>query len=374
MPTSHRFIFFTLGAALALVGCTNESMATGDRDEARMLTQSSADLGRDLCELFEWYGDEVCDEFCPRPDPDCAASCTSIDDCAPIMCIRAPCPINDCIDGACQLRSRGERCTPPGLLDCAFGTEVDEFGCDVCAAPPECSPVLCELFCPYGFESGDDGCAICRCAGPPGGEMCAADTDCPQPFCLPGGPCPHNVCVDGECVSEERAECVADLDCPMPSCLPGGPCPDIRCVEGECTDVTDRECVVDDDCPRPMCLPGGPCPSPVCTDAGMCELRSTGSACESSADCPRGDYCAGDCTGMGSCQTRPVEICTAVITPYCGCDGVTRYSSSGCVYDRYDHRGECSAPPDCRDSGCGGGEYCSYCWGTWACIPDGAVC
>lgn len=30
-----------------------------------------ADDGADLCELFDWYGDGVCDDFCPRPDPDC---------------------------------------------------------------------------------------------------------------------------------------------------------------------------------------------------------------------------------------------------------------------------------------------------------------
>ncbi len=30
--------------------------------------------------------------------------------------------------------------------------------------------------------------------------------------------------------------------------------------------------------------------------------------------------------------------------------------------------------PDCRTTGCGTGQYCSYCWTKFQCIPDGAVC
>lgn len=31
-------------------------------------------------------------------------------------------------------------------------------------------------------------------------------------------------------------------------------------------------------------------------------------------------------------------------------------------------------PSDCRDDGCGDGDECQYCWGSWQCIPEGAVC
>jgi len=31
-------------------------------------------------------------------------------------------------------------------------------------------------------------------------------------------------------------------------------------------------------------------------------------------------------------------------------------------------------PADCRTTGCSSGQYCSFCWGSYACIPDGAVC
>lgn len=33
-----------------------------------------------------------------------------------------------------------------------------------------------------------------------------------------------------------------------------------------------------------------------------------------------------------------------------------------------------NAPVDCRQTGCGAGRWCSYCWGSWACIPEGAMC
>ncbi len=36
--------------------------------------------------------------------------------------------------------------------------------------------------------------------------------------------------------------------------------------------------------------------------------------------------------------------------------------------------GMCVAQTDCRAGGCGNGQYCSYCWGSFQCIPDGALC
>jgi hypothetical protein len=35
---------------------------------------------------------------------------------------------------------------------------------------------------------------------------------------------------------------------------------------------------------------------------------------------------------------------------------------------------ECLSQFDCRATGCAEGSYCSYCWISWECIPDGAVC
>ena len=32
--------------------------------------------------------------------------------------------------------------------------------------PGECEPVMCDLYCKYGFASGPDGCQICECRDP----------------------------------------------------------------------------------------------------------------------------------------------------------------------------------------------------------------
>jgi hypothetical protein len=42
-----------------------------------------------------------------------------------------------------------------------------------------------------------------------------------------------------------------------------------------------------------------------------------------------------------------------------------------------DGPGKCEKAPepkDCRADGCGAGKYCSFCWGNYACIPNGAMC
>jgi hypothetical protein len=46
----------------------------------------------------------------------------------------------------------------------------------------------------------------------------------------------------------------------------------------------------------------------------------------------------------------------------------------GCGWTPTPELDECLSKFDCRSEGCGDGEYCTYCWVNWACIPEGAVC
>jgi hypothetical protein len=39
-----------------------------------------------------------------------------------------------------------------------------------------------------------------------------------------------------------------------------------------------------------------------------------------------------------------------------------------------DAPGKCEVANDCRATGCDAGKYCSFCWGSYACIPKGAMC
>lgn len=68
-----------------LVACSNPGSDEPTKDEAREVG-GGADLGLDYCEDFGWYGDGICDDFCPRTDvDDCGVE--SIDGEGPTLCV-----------------------------------------------------------------------------------------------------------------------------------------------------------------------------------------------------------------------------------------------------------------------------------------------
>lgn len=59
-----------------LTACGGEDLQSTGEDPEPMSKEEAANLPKsdsllDICEVYEWYGDGVCDEFCPQPDPDC---------------------------------------------------------------------------------------------------------------------------------------------------------------------------------------------------------------------------------------------------------------------------------------------------------------
>jgi hypothetical protein len=63
----NKAVFFS--SILVAGACANQ-MEHLTKDQVRGL--GKADNGVDYCQLNGWYGDGVCDDFCPKRDPDCA--------------------------------------------------------------------------------------------------------------------------------------------------------------------------------------------------------------------------------------------------------------------------------------------------------------
>ncbi|MBA2542203.1 MAG: hypothetical protein H0V17_21360 [Deltaproteobacteria bacterium] len=71
----NRFAFASL---LLVTACTNQassSLPELTKDDVRALGDKGDHI--DYCELYDWYGDGICDDFCQNPDPDCASACTA---------------------------------------------------------------------------------------------------------------------------------------------------------------------------------------------------------------------------------------------------------------------------------------------------------
>src|SRR5262245_7342749 len=64
-------------SVLALVaGCAADSPDLITKEHA---AAGKADATYDVCAAYGWYGDGVCDTFCPDPDPDCCTTFAETD-------------------------------------------------------------------------------------------------------------------------------------------------------------------------------------------------------------------------------------------------------------------------------------------------------
>ncbi|HSN82196.1 MAG TPA: hypothetical protein VLS88_06430 [Polyangiales bacterium] len=238
----------------------------------------------------------------------------------------------------------------------------------------------------------------------PPGHYCERFTSVPDDAADPSIPAPvPGVCVD-LCA---LIDCLPGYVCEAGQCIPVGDCP----VETHIVNF-DGECV-------PKCY--GP---EQCGDEQRCNASEV---CRPDPACPECDVCVGWCVPpSGDCRTNGCEegwtcdycqtpdggaewICLSPEAGAClppqecrptGCNGeicANQDVASPCValpeFACYQQLGRCELQPwgqcgwtptpeldaclsefDCRAMGCSEGDYCTYCWFSWECIPEGAVC
>lgn len=82
-----KLLALTATTLIALSAACSVQDASEPTDPAKMTKEQAQKLsgkadGFDWCEALDWYGDGICDAWCPQPDPDCGGdpepSCASI--------------------------------------------------------------------------------------------------------------------------------------------------------------------------------------------------------------------------------------------------------------------------------------------------------
>jgi hypothetical protein len=284
-----------------------------------------------------------------------------------------------CLDGTCP---RGASCRAPecGPTErCARVCDADD-PTRACEADEDCGTVNTSCCCPryeaanvdylddLSPECGHDViCPAVMCAAPRSVEAACVENRCalqevPNACELAGGDCrPGFVSGCGPGMEPSALGCGAvfiETTCCVPVEEPeprfcggiaGFPCPEgLACVDdprdscdpahggADCSGI----CVEPE--PEPRCVVGG-CSGQICTEEGGPGIIST-------------------------CEWIPEYACYDSAT-------CARQPSGDCGWTQTDELRECiERSRDCRTTGCAEGRWCSYCWGHYACIPDGALC
>jgi len=251
-----------------------------------------------------------------------------------------------CCDGDCTDNCDNGNCIQcPNVdpADCDHGTELDDNGCTVCKAAPDCQPVVCTLYCPNGFATDADGCEVCECA----------QEDCPTVQCA-------NDCPNGYVVDEQGCQ---TCDCKPPVCEPVDPdCTSDPACTVQNVDGCDTCVCASDQCPRMFC--NNDCPNgykiedgcPTCECADPCaDLPECDLACFNGNKTDRWG-CVHSCECRDECDPVACDI---------RCEYGLARDESGCQIC------ECAAKPCTSDDACAPDEMCVYAPSTLDSVPPG---
>jgi hypothetical protein len=244
-----------------------------------------------------------------------------------------------------------QRCGGIQGLVCPEGyTCIDDprDGCDPAGGGADCGGICrrarrtrCDYNAPGKVYYGQslDECSRIRFACAPGTEYFADDCGC---GCQDTGEgcAAIGLCVEGYVWDETTCECV-----PAPGDVQCGGFAGLSCPNAE------NICV---DLPGDGCDPnaGGADCIGVCRDA-ICSGQT--------ARCAAGYYWS---QYQCNCIENPCNVMDCA--PGTTCEVVDGASRGECVPD--------STGSDCRSTGCPRGDYCTFCWFDYACIPEGAIC
>ena len=227
----------------------------------------------DYCDIYGWYGDGVCDEFCKNTDSDCAVACLTVESCAP---------------GELQVPN----CDDPSNFNCREVTS-------------DCGTIFCaeQVGCGIEDDSGvefvedcpEDYNLVAFCEEEPGSDDCFVIQGCQESkYCQRAESCRAiPTCPDGmreveSCPAANNCEqfttcnttitCLFDIDC---DAVP-------TCDAGDTEVASPAECLQDIGCYQ----------NHICGDTVTCsDTADPQHACSEPAMCPEGSVQVAECTG-----------------------------------------------------------------------------